>query len=75
MSTTAAAEVEVAEPTVAKPDADAENKPKRQPPYHVILWNDDDHTYAYVVEMLQKLFGYPPEKGYQMAKEVDQRGR
>jgi ATP-dependent Clp protease adaptor protein ClpS len=51
------------------------NKTKRQPPYHVILLNDDDHSYAYVIAMLQKLFGYPPEKGYQMACEVDTRGR
>jgi ATP-dependent Clp protease adaptor protein ClpS len=25
--------------------------------------------------MLQTLFGYPPEKGFQMAKEVDSTGR
>ena len=25
--------------------------------------------------MLQQLFGYPPEKGFQMAEEVDTRGR
>jgi len=52
-----------------------DKRPKRQPPYHVILWNDEDHTYAYVIVMLMNLFGYPPEKGYQMAKEVDTAGR
>lgn len=50
-------------------------KPKRQPPYHVILWNDDAHTHVYVVVMMQRLFGHPPEKGYQIATEVDTRGR
>lgn len=50
-------------------------RPKRQPRYSVILWNDDDHTYAYVIVMLMKLFGHPPEKGFQMAKEVDTTGR
>jgi len=50
-------------------------RPKRQPRYNVILWDDDDHTYAYVIVMLMKLFGYPPEKGYQMAHEVDTTGR
>jgi ATP-dependent Clp protease adaptor protein ClpS len=49
--------------------------PKRQPPYNVILLNDDDHSYEYVITMLQQLFGYPPEKGYQMAQEVDTTGR
>lgn len=53
----------------------AESRPKRQPPYHVVLWNDDDHTYAYVIVMLMELFGYPAEKGYQLAKEVDTTGR
>jgi ATP-dependent Clp protease adaptor protein ClpS len=48
-----------------------EEKTKRQPPYNVILLNDDDHTYDYVIDMLRKLFGYPVEKGFQMAKEVD----
>ena len=50
---------------------ETEEHVKRQPPYHVVLLNDDDHSYEYVIGMLQKLFGYPPEKGYQMAKEVD----
>ncbi|MCX7426808.1 MAG: ATP-dependent Clp protease adaptor ClpS [Planctomycetia bacterium] len=52
-----------------------EKRPKRQPPYQVILWNDEEHTYEYVIVMLQELFGYPVEKGYQLAKEVDTQGR
>ncbi|MGA2620450.1 MAG: ATP-dependent Clp protease adaptor ClpS [Thermoguttaceae bacterium] len=51
------------------------SQPKRQPRYNVVLWNDDDHSYAYVVTMLMDLFGYPLEKGFQMAKEVDTQGR
>ncbi|MCS7305289.1 MAG: ATP-dependent Clp protease adaptor ClpS [Thermoguttaceae bacterium] len=50
-------------------------KPKRQPRYQVILWDDDEHTYAYVIVMLMDLFGYPPEKGYQIARQVDTQGR
>ena len=49
--------------------------PKRQPRYHVILWNDDDHTYEYVVQMMQELFAHPKERGYQIALEVDSRGK
>jgi ATP-dependent Clp protease adaptor protein ClpS len=52
-----------------------EKRPKHQPRYHVILWNDDDHSYAYVITMLLDVFGHPPEKGFQMAEEVDTRGR
>lgn len=52
-----------------------EKKVRKVPPYHVVLLNDDDHTYDYVIAMLQQLFGYPREKGFQMAKEVDTTGR
>jgi ATP-dependent Clp protease adaptor protein ClpS len=48
---------------------------RRQPRYHVVLWNDDDHTYQYVVSMLQKLFGHPSPAGIKMATEVDQKGK
>lgn len=48
---------------------------KRQPRYHVVLWNDNDHTYQYVVSMLQKLFGLPSPTGIKMATEVDQKGK
>ncbi len=61
----------VAAPTTAPADV----KPKPQPPYNVILLEDDDHTYEYVIEMLKELFGHPIEKGYLLAREVDTRGR
>ena len=50
-------------------------KPKRQPAYHVILLDDDDHTYEYVIGMFQKLFGHTKENAYQLASEVDGSGR
>jgi ATP-dependent Clp protease adaptor protein ClpS len=62
------------EPTV-RPREKQEEKTKRQPPYHVILLNDDDHSFEYVIAMLQKLFGHPVERGFQMALEVHTRGR
>jgi len=68
----------VAEPleeTVCTTEEQSQTRPKRQPRYNVVLWDDDDHTYAYVIVMLAELFGYPPEKGYQLAKEVDTTGR
>ena len=83
-STAVPSQSAVAEPDVAtveevtpdtKRESKSDKKPKRQPRYHVILWNDDDHTYEYVITMLQKLFGYPVEKGYQLAKEVDAQGK
>ncbi len=61
--------------TVEKTKEKRQEKTKRQPPYNVVLLNDDDHSYEYVIIMLQQLFGHPPERGYQMAKEVDTTGR
>jgi ATP-dependent Clp protease adaptor protein ClpS len=60
-------------PAIPKPKR--QERTRRQPPYNVVLLDDDDHSYDYVVVMLQVLFGYPREKGYQMAKEVDTTGR
>jgi ATP-dependent Clp protease adaptor protein ClpS len=52
-----------------------EDRTKKQPPYHVVLLNDDDHSFEYVITMLRSLFGHTPERGYQMAWEVHTRGR
>ena len=75
MSSQAVAAVEPQEQTIAQPGERSQPRTKRQPPYHVILWNDDDHSYEYVIRMLLELFGHPLEKGFQLAKEVDSQGR
>jgi ATP-dependent Clp protease adaptor protein ClpS len=64
----------VAEPVVRKKPK-KEEKRKPQPRYHVILWDDDDHSYEYVVLMMRQLFGHPFSKGFQIAKKVDADGR
>ena len=50
-------------------------RPRRQPRYHVILWNDDDHTYDYVVEMLTSVCKLSKENAFRCAVEVDLTGR
>jgi ATP-dependent Clp protease adaptor protein ClpS len=64
-----------AKPKLARPKPDSKTKPQKLPPYNVVLLNDDDHTYEYVIEMLTALFGHSKEKGFQLAKEVDSTGR
>ena len=67
--------------TIAVPDVTTEKrkktkrKPLRLPQYNVILLDDDDHTYDYVIEMLMQIFRHPLEKAFAMACEVDARGR
>ena len=72
------AAVDVPLPTIhfrSKNRSKNKDKSKKEPRFHVILWNDDVHTYEYVIIMLHTVFGYPVEKGFQLAREVDTRGR
>lgn len=66
-----AATIEEAPPQVAR----GKSKPIPARRYHVILLDDDEHSYAYVIVMLGDLFGYSREKAFQMAEEVDTTGR
>jgi ATP-dependent Clp protease adaptor protein ClpS len=61
--------------TVVVPTTKKKDNPRRQPPYNVVLWNDDDHSVDYVVHMMQKLFGHTVEQGKKIAAEVDSQGR
>ncbi len=61
--------------TSQEEQADGRQKPKRQPRYNVVLWDDDDHSYEYVIRMLKELFGFPVEKGLELAREVDHSGK
>ena len=56
------------------PEIEDETRDRLEPLYHVILLNDDDHTYDYVVEMLQKIFRFSAAKAFSHAVEVDTRG-
>ena len=62
-------------PTEVIPHIDLDQETQLQPPYHVVLLDDQDHTYEYVIEMLGKVFGYGRDKAFQMAQEVDAAGR
>jgi len=58
----------------AEPEIEDDTSDQLQPLYHVILLNDDDHTYDYVIEMLQKIFGFSESKALSHAVEVDTKG-
>jgi ATP-dependent Clp protease adaptor protein ClpS len=57
-----------------EPEVENETSNQLQPLYHVILLNDDDHTYDYVIEMLTKIFGFSESKALSHAVEVDTNG-
>ncbi|MEM1063379.1 MAG: ATP-dependent Clp protease adaptor ClpS [Planctomycetota bacterium] len=81
----AAAEVEteenvaVAEPPPqakpAEPDADGRTKPKCPRQYVVVIENDDDHTFDYVIDALRKVFGHPQTRAAWLAMKVHTAGR
>ncbi len=59
----------------AEVDTIIEKITKKEHKYNVVLLDDDDHTYDYVIEMLMNIFGHSIEESYIMACEVDFKGR
>ena len=53
---------------------DAATQSALAPQYHLVLLDDNDHTYQYVVEMLGRIFGYGRSKAYAIAALVDGMG-
>ena len=62
---------------VATAVAEPVNKPDVEQPraWNVVLLDDDDHTYQYVMELAQRYFGASPERAFEIAKTVDTEGR
>ena len=46
-----------------------------EPPFHLILLDDQYHTYNYVIRMLARVFGYEVEKAFAIACVVDSQGQ
>ena len=49
--------------------------PRTQPPYAVIVENDDHHTFDYVIEMLQKICGKALPDAAGLALEIHTNGK
>ena len=58
-----------------RPSPARKRRTKQLPPWNVVLLDDDEHTYEYVIEMLSSVFGHPLEKAFQLACVVDSTGR
>jgi ATP-dependent Clp protease adaptor protein ClpS len=61
-------------PTVS-PETEIVEREQLVPLYRVVLLDDNDHTYDYVIEMLQTIFVFSTEEAYRHAEEVDRSGR
>src|ERR1035437_7008809 len=56
-------------------DRKEETRNQKEPNYHVIIWNDEEHSYDYVVNMLMTIFGHSHAKAYDITWEVDHAGK
>jgi len=45
------------------------------PPYHVILENDDHHSFEFVVDVLRKALGFNEQRAFLLTKEAHTKGR
>jgi ATP-dependent Clp protease adaptor protein ClpS len=61
--------------TVPAPEIEIEQRNQLVPLYHVVLLDDDEHTYEYVIEMLSKIFLLAAQDAFRHAVEVDTTGR
>jgi len=61
--------------TVTEKESDVRSEREKAPLFNVVLLDDDDHSYDYVVEMLQKLFCFSFSQAFNHAVEVDSTGR
>jgi ATP-dependent Clp protease adaptor protein ClpS len=57
--------------TLPRVGQERQKEEQTAPLYNVVLLNDDDHSYDYVIEMLQKIFCFSVQQAYQHAVEVD----
>jgi ATP-dependent Clp protease adaptor protein ClpS len=66
-------------PTITRPDTGTESvtgeNEQHAPLFHVVLLDDDEHSYDYVIEMLGKLFLLNETQAFHRAVEVDTTGR
>jgi ATP-dependent Clp protease adaptor protein ClpS len=52
-----------------------ETRTRRQPPYHVILENDEEHTFPFVMDVLRKVLGCAEQRAFQLTEEAHTKGR
>jgi ATP-dependent Clp protease adaptor protein ClpS len=61
--------------TITRRETEDRSLEEKAPLFNVVLLNDDDHSYDYVIEMLQKIFCFSWQQAYDHAIEVDFTGR
>lgn len=66
----------IATPEVhSEEDQETKNKNKKQPLWHIIVHNDNDHTFHYVTLVISKVCGRTLDESYKLASKVHAQGR
>jgi ATP-dependent Clp protease adaptor protein ClpS len=60
---------------VVEPEVTTERQTRRMPPYNVVILNDEEHTFPYVIELLTKLFRHPLPKAEELTLRIHTAGR
>jgi ATP-dependent Clp protease adaptor protein ClpS len=61
-------------PTLPMSRWKALTEPIHEELFEIVLVDDDEHSYEYVIRMLGEVFGYSEEEAFRAAKEVDTHG-
>jgi len=54
---------------------ETEQRPRLSPRHVIVVFNDNDHTFEYVIELFLKVFRYPLDKCKALATRIHQEGR
>lgn len=52
-----------------------ETESKVSPNWHVILLNDEEHTYQYVIALIQEVFKKSQEEAFELTFRIDKKGQ
>ncbi|MDA0834113.1 MAG: ATP-dependent Clp protease adaptor ClpS [Planctomycetota bacterium] len=55
-------------------ETDDHRKTKKQPPYAVIIENDEFHTWPYVIDVLQRVCGHSKQRAYVLTSSIHHMG-
>jgi ATP-dependent Clp protease adaptor protein ClpS len=61
--------------TEVETEVTTDQRTRRLPPYNVVILNDEDHTFQYVIELLIKLFRHPLPKAEELTLRIHTTGR
>ena len=74
-NSTAVAEPIVTTRTAPRSKTDPTTQTRRQPPYNVVILNDEEHTFDYVIDLLTKIFRHSLATAQELTWRIHTTGR